>query len=355
MSSFTTNSTSITLYQLVAYLTRPLIELYPSQTMLQLQFFLHANLVSQFVASETSLLSPFTLFLTPVSLPPTPVYAACLQAGVAWPQWIRALGGNALYVCVMENSLKVRIGETGDVVTVWSTEPRDAPATSTKIQTNNECESPMALKLRAMLDSVRTRSTSADTPRKSIALPTSCLSHADVDANDSDSESDTESTTSSSLFSETSSTDSMSSISSAVSSPVSKTSNLPVEKAPVYVPRHRRNIATAPLAPAQVDSSLPQRLSRSQRRLARTTVDKAKVDVCRYTYQGGQTLVMTGGVMLGGVKPAVITTATKATKSYGNTTQFAQTVLTTATRPSATKKSSAMLGSDSSRNWRARV
>ncbi|KAJ3893108.1 hypothetical protein GG344DRAFT_43905 [Lentinula edodes] len=332
MSSFTTNSASITLYQLVAYLTRPLIELYPSQTMLQLQFFLHANLVSQFVASETSTLSPFTLFLTPVSLPPTPVYAACLQAGVAWPQWIRALGGNALYVCVMENSLKVRIGETGDVVTVWSTEPRDAPATSTKIQTSNECESPMALKLRAMLDSVRTRSTSADTPRKSIALPASCLSYTDVDANDSDSESDTESTTSSSLFSETSSTDSMSSISSAASSPVSKTSNLPV------------------------DSGLPQRLSRSQRRLARATVDKAKVDVCRYTYQGGQTLVMTGGVMLGGVKqPAVITTATKATKSYSNTTQLPQTVLTTATRPSATKKSSAMLGSDSSRNWRARV
>ncbi|KAJ3865748.1 hypothetical protein EV359DRAFT_38119 [Lentinula novae-zelandiae] len=332
MSSFTTNSASITLYQLVAYLTRPLIELYPSQTMLQLQFFLHANLVSQFVASETSTLSPFTLFLTPVSLPPTPVYTACLQAGVAWPQWIRALGGNALYVCVMENSLKVRIGETGDVVTVWSTEPRDAPATSTKIQTSTECESPMALKLRAMLDSVRTRSTSADTPRKPIALPTPCLSHTDVDVNDSDSESDTESTTSSSLFSETSSTESMSSISSAASSPVSKTSNLPV------------------------DSSLPQRLSRSQRRLARATVDKAKVEVCRYTYQGGQTLVMTGGVMLGGVKPpAVIPTATKATKSHSNTAQLAPTVLTTATRPSATKKNSAMLGSDSSRNWRARV
>ncbi|KAJ3851360.1 hypothetical protein EV368DRAFT_65822 [Lentinula lateritia] len=351
MSSFTTNSASITLYQLVAYLTRPLIEHYPSQTILQLQFFLHANLVSQFVASETSLLSPFTLFLTPVSLPPTPVYAACLQAGVAWPQWIRALGGNALYVCVMENSLKVRIGETGDVVTVWSTEPRDALATSisskvlTKTQTNIECESPMGLKLRAMLDSVRTRSTPTDTPR----LPTSCLSHTDVDANDSDSESDTESTTSSSLFSETSSTDSMSSISSAASSPAPKTSNLSVEKVPVYVPRHRRNITSDPPAPAQ-DSTLPQRLSRSQRRLARATVDKAKVDVCRYTYQGGQTLVMTGGVMLGGVKPS-----TEATRSHSNTTQLAHMVLTTTTRPPATKKTSAMLGSDSSRNWRARV
>ncbi|KAJ4490762.1 hypothetical protein J3R30DRAFT_132903 [Lentinula aciculospora] len=342
MSVSTMNPALTTLYHLVAYLTRPLIELYPSQTVLQLQFFLHANLVSQFITPETSLLSPFTLILSPATLPPTSVYAACLQAGVTWPQWIRALGGKALYVCLMENSLKVRVGEVGDAVTIWSAERTEAPVASTlKTQTetsSDERESPMSLKLQAMLDSVRTRSSPAEKNQKP-----SLLRSTTDDANDSESESDTESTTS--LFSETSSTESMSSVSSTTSSPVSKIPNLPVEKAAVYIPRHRRTIAPA-IAQSTETTPFNQLLSRSQRRLARATVDKAKVDVCRYTYQGGQTLVMTGGVMLGGVKPA-----TQATKS----SRINAVHLPQANPTSTVTKPRAMKVSECSNNWRARV
>ncbi|KAJ3784276.1 hypothetical protein GGU10DRAFT_33396 [Lentinula aff. detonsa] len=143
MSFSTGNSASTTLYQLMTYLTCPLIEIYPAQTILQLQFFLHANLASQFLSPETFSLSPFTLLLTPGCLPPTPVCAACLQAGIAWPQWIRALGGKALYVFVMDSNLKMQTQISSD-----------------------EDQSPMTLKLQATLDSVRSRSSPAAKPRK---------------------------------------------------------------------------------------------------------------------------------------------------------------------------------------------
>ncbi|KAF9074164.1 hypothetical protein BDP27DRAFT_221108 [Rhodocollybia butyracea] len=301
-------STSTTLYQLVTYLTRPLINVYPPQTVLQLQIFLHANLASRFLAEAC--LSPFTLPLSSQSLPPTPIYAACLQSGVAWPEWIGAfkLGGKTLYICVMENNIKVRVGESGDAVAVWNDEPVDIPAiskikTQNQTQTGSDSRSPMASKLEALLASVRARN-SPEEPKQSIVIPsllaTACHSHqSSVDDDDSDSESDTESTTSS-FFSETSSTDSMTSVSSTTSSPVQKSSSLTLDaKAPIYVPRMR--LMAAESTPAHY-------LSRSERRLTSATVDKSKADICQYKYQGGQTSVMTGGVMLGSVKPTTAVT-----------------------------------------------
>ncbi|KAJ3739881.1 hypothetical protein DFH05DRAFT_1511414 [Lentinula detonsa] len=345
MSFSTMNSASTTLYQPVTYLTHPLIEIYPAQTILELQFFLHANLASQFLSPETFSLSPFTLLLTPGCLPPTPVYAACLQAGIAWPQWIHALGGKALYVFVMDSNLKVRIGEVDDAVTFWFVDPslESSAHPTSKIQTqisSDEHQSLMTLKLQATLDSIQ----------MSALLTSSCLFNSTRNAaNDSDSESDTELTASSSLFSS-----SMSSLSSTASSPISKSSNLslPLEipassKVPIYVPRGC--CPTPSLAPAQmIDATSHHHLSHSQRRLARSTVDKGKVDTCRYTYQGGQTLVMMGGVMLGGVKSAGTVNAEKATKPRSSTIRTPQSVSTTNFQ--TIKK-----GPDSSKNWHACV
>ncbi|KAJ3827344.1 hypothetical protein F5880DRAFT_1503942 [Lentinula raphanica] len=359
MSASVTNSALTTLYQVVTYLTQPLIKVYPSQAVLQLQFNLHANLASQFLSADTSSLSPFTLLLAPSSLPPAPVYAACLQAGLVWSEWIRALGGRAFYVFVMDGHLKVRIGETGDAVTIWSAETTNSSNSSTiaKLETqrsssttnDRDSESPMTLKLQAMLDSVRCR---ALTKKPSA---TSTNDSADDSDSDSDSESDTDSTTSSSLFSETSSIDSMSSVSSTTSSPILKTSSLPPKTTvstdrAVYVPRHR--FTTTPPVPTEVADSVSRPLlSRSQRRLARATVDKTKVDTCRYTYQGGQTLVMTGGVMLGGVKAAG--NVTKPMNARNNVT----VARSTQAGPSKVKPQMMMTknGPDASKNWRVRA
>jgi hypothetical protein len=356
-------STSTALHQFVVYLTRPLTKVYPSQTVAQLQTFLHANLASQFLASEASTLSPFTLVLSPASLPPTPLYAACLQSGVAWPHWIHALGGQTMYIFVMEKNIKVRVGQVGEATTVWSglDEPTEVPAiskmkTQTQVQAGTDYESPMAHKLQAMLDSVRSRNASAAAVDKqqhrSITLPTLLSTYlsrsADTESDDiSDSESDSESTTSSSFFSETSSTESMTSAASSStslsSSPVSGPSDLPAviadtitKKGPVYVPRHRR--VTPP--PVSASSSIStEHLSRSQRRLANATVDNTKIDICRYTYQGGQTCVMTGGVMLGAVNPKPQSSVPALTRGASKQ------------KPSVSKK----LGANFSKNWRVRV
>ncbi|KAJ3730477.1 hypothetical protein C8R42DRAFT_715166 [Lentinula raphanica] len=369
MSVSVTNSALTTLYQLVTYLTQPLIKVYPSQAVLQLQFYLHANLASQFLSADTSSLSPFTLLLAPSSLPPAPVYAACLQAGLVWSEWIRALGGRAFYVFVMDGHLKVRIGETGDAVTIWSAETTSNSSTSSMItnletqsssasaSNDRDSESPMTLKLQAMLDSVRSRALPKNPTRTLPAF--SCINTKDTtDDSDSDSESDTDSTTSSSLFSETSSVDTMSSVSSTTSSPILKTSILlPSTDKAIYVPRHRLTTATTTTTPpvsvsTEVADSVSRPLfSRSQRRLARATVDKAKVDTCRYTYQGGQTLVMTGGVMLGGVKNAA-GNATKPMNARNNVTVARSTQAV----PSKVKPQMMMMnGPDSSQNWRVRA
>jgi hypothetical protein len=397
-------STSTTaLYQLVVYLTRPLTKVYPAQTVAQLQLFLHTNLASQFLTSDPPTLFPFTLLLSPASLPPTPLYAACLQSGITWPQWIRVLGGQPMSICVMQDNIKVRVGHVGDAnasaITIWSgsDEPTHIPAiskmsmkTQNQLKAGSDYSSPMTRKLQAILDSVRSRNASssaaggagADKQQpKSIALPTLLLpttNHADADTDTdsddiSDSESDTESTSSSSSssFSETSSTESMTSLSSSSSSPVSKPSDLPAvptKKGPVYIPRHR--LTTRPTTSSSPFSSSPssaittQQLSRSQRRIANATVDTTKVDLCRYTYQGGQTCVMTGGVMLGAVKPKLQSSA--LARGSGSNTTATTTTTTTTTNANAKriqpavltkkeKKSSVMLGPDSSRNWRVRV
>jgi hypothetical protein len=236
----------------------------------------------------------------------------------------------------MENNIKVRVGESGDAVTVWNNKPAEISAVSKiKTQTGSDCKSPMASKLEALLTSVRARN-SVEQTKQSITLP-SLLAHShkvSADDDDSDSESDTESTTSS-FFSETSSADSMTSVSSTSSSAVQKSSTLTldVEKAPVYVPR-KRLTAT--------ESTPTRYLSRSERRLASATVDKSKADICQYKYQGGQTSVMTGGVMLGSVKP----TAVAATKPAA---------VPTSRTPIATKGRTVKKVFDSSNNWRTRI
>ncbi|KAJ3997147.1 hypothetical protein F5050DRAFT_1460610 [Lentinula boryana] len=345
ISPISTCSSSATFSQLVSILTRPLAMLYPAEAVSQLQVFLHANFNSMFSAQQS--ISPFTILLSPTSLPPTPIYAACLQAGIVWSDWIRALGNQVTYILVMDGSLTLRIGESGEPVIVWSEDPIQVPAIS---KTAQGIDIPVSLKRRSTLHSLR-----ANLEARSslpISLPTLLpLSGPSMDVDDSlsDSDSDSESTASSSRFSEASSAESMTSVSSS-SSPVSAATDLPYmattvsEKTSVYVPPHK--LAVTSFSMDTDSESIPSHrlLSRSQRRLARIAVDKTKTSVCQYTYQGGQTGVMTGGVMLG--KPTL------------NSSTLAKPASTDATstrapfRRSTRKRSeTVMLGPDTP-NWR---
>ncbi|KAJ4480102.1 hypothetical protein J3R30DRAFT_2578261 [Lentinula aciculospora] len=342
ISPISTSSASATFSQLVNMLTRPLAMLYSVEAVSQLQIFLHANFMSMIPAQQS--ISPFTILLSATTLPPTPIYAACLQAGIAWPEWIRSLGNQVIYILVMDGSLTVRIGESGESVTVWSEDPIQVPAISKKAQ---GIDSLALSKLRTMLNSARERNASMEVPAQPILLPTLLsVSATSMDIDDESSDSDSESTSSSSRFSEASA-ESMTSVSSASSSPISTICDLPLvnpstmatKKTSVYVPPAKLSAASSFMDsdPGSIPSH--RLLSRSQRRLARVLVDKSKASVCQYKYQGGQTGVMTGGVMLG-------------SKNYSTANLAPATKSRAPLRMTSKKRSdTVMLGPDSS-DWR---
>ncbi|KAF9064201.1 hypothetical protein BDP27DRAFT_1334001 [Rhodocollybia butyracea] len=336
------SSESATLSQLVTLLTRPLALVYPAQAVVQLQILLHTNLVCIHHP-----ISPFTLLLSPACLPPTPIYAACLQAGIAWPEWIRALGNQVMYIFVMEGGLTLRVGESGEPITLWSEDPVQVPPIS---KTKTGVPRPILSKLRDML-AARER-VSAALESSPIVLPIliSFPTQTDDDDTISESDSDTESTTSSTRFSEASSDESMTSVSSTSSSPISAPCDLPAvqsvlpKKTSVYVPPSRMASAKDNSDFLKTNSiSSVNLLPCAQRRLAPVTVDKTKASVCRYTYQGGQTGVMTGGVMLGKVHPS---------SAVGQAPTVKPAPICAPLRRSPRKHAGAiMLGPDSS-NWR---
>ncbi|THU92942.1 hypothetical protein K435DRAFT_201485 [Dendrothele bispora CBS 962.96] len=135
-------TTSATLTQLINCLTRPLILTHPAITVAHLQLVLQANLSFSLPftpiadasladnKNQNRVLSPFTLHLSPRTLPIPPIYAGCLSSGISWDEWIRVLTaglGNDVYVFVMEGCIRVGVpktnvkeGEQGlDMIELW--------------------------------------------------------------------------------------------------------------------------------------------------------------------------------------------------------------------------------------------
>ncbi|KAF5344360.1 hypothetical protein D9758_013256 [Tetrapyrgos nigripes] len=366
---------STTLTQLINLLTRPLIFTHPAITVAQLQLALQANLAVLFNLNEGAF-APFTLHLSPHALPIPPLYAACLSLGMSWESWVGALsGGKDLYVFVMKGCIRVGVPNMRETITVWSEDESAAKASAAAPSSTTTS------KLQAMLHSARARkqaqapspSASAESASKPTlhitpstpsnfactmasepSSPTSSTTSDDAYSTDSESDadgdSDTESTTSSTFSSRS---DGVSSVSSVSSSPVDVKPEV----------RTCSNAFGTPFLQAKVPTSVSVSGTRTQRRrdwaspiTAATTaspkaaapaalkanpspvmINKSKIDVTKYTYQGGQTGVMTGGVMLGGAKAATRGPASGATKTQ------------TQTQP--TKKASA----SASGNWRRRV
>lgn len=130
MASSTTSlsSISVTVSHAIAYITRPLVAFIPAPTILKLQLALEANLTAHYahswVPSEPLRGSGRRcLSFSPRSVPPRPIYAACMAAKVQWPEWMTALGNVEFDLIVDPGLVSVRFiqpGSTSKLITVWS-------------------------------------------------------------------------------------------------------------------------------------------------------------------------------------------------------------------------------------------
>jgi len=293
---------SVTLAQAIAYLTRPLIVRYSATAIIKLQLALEANLTSQFASSWVPT-EPLRgsgrrcLTLSPHAVPPRSIYNACNSAKVEWTEWIALLGGIEFDLFIDPGCISVRFGnwETGKVskyFTVWSedlvkegkAEARRQPAAISTPSPNKtlaqqllETDEDEDEQLFAMIaDEVRepTWLTPILTQFPNVPVPSR---------------------------SKTSSPDSVCSATSMHSRSSSSSSSSGFSFFSNGSAASFSSATTVSLSPAQEKSKAT--LSRREKaRQARVFIDTSKTDVTNY--DGGKTTVLTGGVMLGGGRPA---------------------------------------------------
>ncbi|KAI3609276.1 serine-rich protein [Moniliophthora roreri] len=354
-----------TLVQLTNFLTRPLIRAYPITTVIHLQLALQRHFQASSFFVDSIVPSPFTLLLSRNSLPPTPIFAACLMSGIQWKDWIHLLTrgiNHEICIFVMDGLIEAQAGGPsqsvdregakfqGSAVTVWAASGSGTVSTPMLGLDRSKTERPTVAKLRAVLDSVRSRSRGLgapasniiahkDTPAPSIFLspPTATfsvestpqavvstnddagLSDSDSDLEDSDSDADSFISSTSSRLSAFSSTESVTSIATSVSCASSAKLKIPTDSlliamanskhpSPLSAPissspstssSHVQTSQKPSTQSSQTSASSDPKTTCSERDRPGVTVDHSKNEITRYTYQGGQTGVITGGVMLG--------------------------------------------------------
>ncbi|KAL1660093.1 hypothetical protein GGF50DRAFT_91523 [Schizophyllum commune] len=269
----------------LTFLTTPLLMVYPATTVLKLQLILQGNILSHYMpafsltkpSKTTACPYDIRLLLAPNQLPPTPILAACIAMGIDWPTWATLLGGEALEIIITEDCFAFRAA--GKLTIVWQA--------SVGI---------------AKRHTVAARKAVGATTAKpnDIQMPTvtAISSAADVDAMEMDV--DTMAVSISRPSSRSSTTSSHASLSSFASSGNESATSAGSERAPCmsdedmpYSPpkvaaRHRSSSVAAMDVEDQPYRPAPRRV----------VVDKTRQPQA-YKYQGGETTVLTGGVMLG--------------------------------------------------------
>ncbi|KAJ7203141.1 hypothetical protein GGX14DRAFT_652691 [Mycena pura] len=113
--------TSAATKQLVLFLTRPLMRVYPAAKLVALKLCLHTALAPSTLGVAT------TLYLSASCPPPPALQRACALAGVRWADWIKLLsGGVDLRVFVHGTALAVQVGAQPRR-TLWAAAPAVAP------------------------------------------------------------------------------------------------------------------------------------------------------------------------------------------------------------------------------------
>ena len=306
MAFLTSTTIPTSISQAINFLTRPLIFSQEPDMIHSLQMILRSTLQAAYSAARTSRL---VLSLSRSSLPPRPIYAACIASGLQWQEWIALLGSRDFDLFIELHRVSVTyVGPNPRIVIVWS-EPL-SPVKRLPLSRLNLQEVPisklgqqsfMQSSLKATIGSAQTRANTrtlaqqllecdhkqeadelfAMISKTAIISPTptrekffmdipmnafpSPLSSPEVISPATSRPSSRSSTSSSLSFFDT---ESMTSESSTSSDSLSSTK--------------LRNTTTFVPSPTRV------------------FVDNDKKDVTKYLYQGGVSTVLTGGVMLGG-------------------------------------------------------
>ena len=309
--------------QAINFLTRPLICSQEPDMIHSLQMILRSTLQAVYSAARTSRL---VLSLSHSSLPPRPIYAACIASGLQWQEWIALLGSRDFDLVIKPHSVSVTyVGPNPRTFIVWSEPPspvKRLPLSRLNLQgfqvpiSKLGQQSFMQASRKATIGSTQTRGANTRTlaqqllesdheqeadelfamisSKTAIISPTptrekffmdipmnafpSPLSSPEVISPATSRPSSRSSTSSSSMsFFDTESMTSESSISS--------------------------DDFLSSTKPGNTTSFVPTP--------SRVFVDNEKKDVTKYLYQGGVSTVLTGGVMLGG------SSATASNKNLG--------------------------------------
>jgi len=123
--------------RVVIFLTEKLISSYPDNTLIKLQLALKDNLTTHY-APYWDVQRPIKgsgrrcMTLSPMCLPPRPIWSACATASVQWFDWISLLGNKEFDLFVDPGCIAVRCQNM--TYSVWTAEPASTPAVVTNFE-----------------------------------------------------------------------------------------------------------------------------------------------------------------------------------------------------------------------------
>lgn len=313
--------TSIT--QAIDFLTRPLILIHTPTKVVSLQIILQSILTATYLPTPQNNHPRMSFSLSPTSLPPRPIYAACIASGVQWSEWISVLGGTPFELVIDSTFVTVRAGNK--TATVWQAPAPLRPASTIQASLRATLSSALARAKSRTLAQQLLESDHEDEEAEEIfsmiskttmvsPTPTRGSFHITLPVSPTSPDSSRPSSRSSNVsgFSFSSSEESMSSVSSASSMASAKAAFLTAD-----------HIRVQPQA----------KVALRRERAPSVFVDNTKKEVTKYSYEGGVSTVLTGGVMLGGkvspakpVKPVMarpVWTGSRRTQTQASTTMAA--------------------------------
>jgi hypothetical protein len=292
--------------QAINFLTRPLIFSQEPDMIHSLQMILRSTLQAVYSAARTSRL---VLPLSRTSLPPRPIYAACIASGLQWQEWIAVLGSRDFDLIIEPHSVSVTyVGPNPRTVIVWS-EPisliKRLPFSRLNLQgfqvpiSKLGQQSFMQASLKATIGSAHTR---ANTRTLAQQLESDDKQEADeLFAMISTNAIISPTPTREKFFMDIP----MNAFPSPLSSPevISPATSRPSSRSSTSSSSSSYFDTESITSASSTSSDFPSSTKPRDTFVPpspRVFVDNDKKDVTKYLYQGGVSTVLTGGVMLGG-------------------------------------------------------